>query len=190
MKNVKKEDLIWLAGFFEGDGTTGLFKYKRGASEGGKWRITTYFLICNNDPILISETKKILKGLGVESYIIQREQDKDKHNLNYQICCKNFKGVYNVLKALYPHLRANKKYIAGMVMEFIESRNFGHPKKGPGTHYSKKDFELYEETKKANQRGTLKKYKPSETLRQALANIVSDEKVQTSMKVGEEIPIY
>lgn len=184
---MKIENLTWFAGFFEGDGTTGLFKTRR---KSGKWRISTYFLITNNDPTLIERCNDIAKDMGVDMFIIQRERPEGKDwNINYQIAAKSFTGVHTILKNILPHLVGNKRAIAKMTMRFIESRNFGKPNKGPGSSYSEEDWLLYDAVKEINQRGKNKKLEPPETIRQALGKIASDDMAQTSMKIGEEIPI-
>jgi len=180
------ENLQWLTGIFEGEGTTGLYSYKR--NDGNTWRISTYFLICNNDPIIINEVYKIAEEIGVGMSIYQRNINHPAYNLNYNILCKSMIGVYRMLEAIHPYLRGNKKAVSEMTMRFIESREFGKTRKP----YSKEENELYISCKLINQKGPQKTYLSSETLRLALANlqkiISGEDKVQTSMKVGETIP--
>ena len=185
MRTLKKEDAIWLAGLFEGDGTTGLFKQQR---RNKKWRILSYFLISNCDPIIINEVRKIAEKKGIGMILVQRNKEHRKYRLNYQIACKNFGGIYSLLEEIHPYLRGNKKAVAEMTMQFIRNREFGKTRKP----YSEESWMLEQECKKLNKRGANKKLEPSETLRQALsdlANINSDEKVRTSMKVGEWIKV-
>jgi signal recognition particle subunit SEC65 len=176
---MSEKKLIWLAGMFEGEGTTGLFKQKR---KNGKWRLQTYFLICNNDPIIIDKIKEIASEIGINMTIYQRHENPQKDwNLNYQILTKRMSHTYRVLKAIYPYLIGQKKYIAKLTIEFLESRELGKTRK----KYSSKEFNLYKECKKYNQRGRKRKYlKSSETIRQALK---SDDIVRTSTKVGDWI---
>lgn len=93
-----------------------------------------------------------------------------------------------MLTAIYPYLRGNKKAVAEMTMRFVESREFGATRKP----YSDDEWSLYATVKQINQTGKKKAYLSSETLRLALTNIEKimsgDDKVQTSMKVGETIP--
>lgn len=190
--------IIWLAGLFEGEGTTGLFKYRR---KNGRWRIMTYFSICNNDPLIINEVYLILKELEISTYILQRERPSDKDwNLNYQVNCKNMKGVYKVLETIKPYVVGGKNAIIEMTMRFIENRNFGntHQKGVLGTlSYSEEDFRLVDKVKELNQRGLKKKKsEPPETLRRALLQQIAkrqlneedEDKVQTSMRIGEKLP--
>jgi hypothetical protein len=182
------QKIIWLAGIFEGEGMTGLYKFKR--RENGKekgWRISTYFLIANNDPAIIWEIKNIVKDeLGIEMYINTTEEDRLKnHNTHYKIVSKKMANTHLLNKTLLPYLVGTKKYVAKLTMSFIESRNFGNPPHGPGTGYSEYEENLYKECKEINQRGiNKKKLLSSETIREALK---SDDIVQTSMKIGEEI---
>ena len=187
-----KEDIIWLAAMFEGEGTTGLFKTMRGTgSAAGKWRISTYFLIVNNDPIIVNEVIKILESMGIGTYLHQRERPESKDwALNYQVGVKNMLGVHKVLENILPYVRGNKRAVIEMTMRFIESRNFGKPDKGPGSGYSDEDWKTYEAVKRVNRRGRKREWQSSETLRQALGDIEKmsgEDKVQTSMKVGEAI---
>jgi hypothetical protein len=181
--NIQK--IIWLAGLFEGDGTTGLYKTLRGKEQ--KWRIQTYWLICNNDPVIINEVFKIADEIGVGMSIHQRNINHPTFNINYQILCKSMSGTYKMLSEIFPYLIGNKKGVAEMTLRFIESREFGKTRKD----YSEKDWELYKDVKKINQRGHKKTYLSSETLRLALENIqkiISGEDiVRTSMRIGEEI---
>jgi len=190
MSSLIIKDVLWLAAIFEGEGTTGLFKTRRKNND--KWRISTYFLICNNDPIIINEAWEIAAKLNVGMCIYQREGSTPNANLNYQICCKNMKGVYKMLETLLPYIRGNKRAVAEMTMRFITSRDFGDlTKRKP--YYSDEEWKLYEKVKETNQQGKKKKFESSETLRNALTNIEKilsgEDKVQTSMKIGEEIPI-
>lgn len=198
MNSTLQQRIIWLAGLFEGEGSTGLFKIRR---RSGRWRISTYFLICNNDPLIIDEVYRIMKEVGVSAYIHQRERSgNEDHNLNYQIACKNMKGVYRMLEIILPYVKGGKKAIARMTMRFIENRNFGKVQ-GKGIigarGYSDEDFELAKKVKELNQRGRKKKKsEPPETLRRALLEQLArsqlkaggEEQVQTSMRIGEEIP--
>ena len=158
-------NLIWLAGLFEGEGTTGLYKTLRGKEK--TWRLQTYFLICNNDPIIINEVYKIAEELGVGMNIFQREHPNPEHNLNYQILCKSMGGTYRMLEAILPYLKGNKKAVTEMTMRFVESREFGRTRK----LYSQEEWKLYADVKQINQRGKDKTYLSSETLRLALENI-------------------
>ena len=190
-----QQNIIWFAGLFEGEGTTGLFKYRR---KSGHWRITTYFMICNNDPFIIEASRQIMNEIGASTYILQRERKGDENwNLNYQIACKNMDGVYKLLKAIHPYLKGNKKAVSEMTMRFIENRNFGnvHEKGLLGTRkYSDEDFELVKKIKEINQRGKKKKTsEPPETLRRAIMEQLlkksgMGDKVQTSMRIGDNIP--
>lgn len=184
--------LIWLAGLFEGEGTTGLYKYRR---ENGKWRINSYFLITNCDPAIIWEIKKITnEELGVQMTIYTRDDIKRKNenwNLSYQILTRKMSDTYKLLETLLPYLIGTKKYVGQLTMDFIKSRNFGDLWEKQGrTPYSENDWKLYEKCKIINQRGKNKKLpESSETIRQTLAKIKngSEDIVQTSMKIGEGI---
>jgi hypothetical protein len=187
-----EEDLVWLAGLFEGEGTVGLFKTMRGATK--KWRISVFFLVANNDPIIAYQVYSIAKKLSVNLYIKQRPRPENKDwNLSYHVSAVNMADTHKMIAAVRPYLRASKAAIADMTLQFIESRNYGMPfKKGPGTSYSDEDWALYESVKKLNQHGQGKQYESSETLRSALEGIEraiqGDDKVQTSVKIGEDIP--
>lgn len=186
--------LNWFAGLFEGEGTTGLFKQKRlGKGENKeRWRITSYFMITNNDPILINETIKIAEELGVKMHVVQRNFDNPLWATNYQVICKNMEQIHKLLTTILPYLKGNKKAVAELTIRFLESRNLGGFSKA-GESYNKKpyteeDWKLAEEVKKINQRGKNRTYQSSETLRESLDNIArlsGEDKVQTSMKVGE-----
>jgi hypothetical protein len=181
--NIQK--IIWLAGLFEGEGTTGLYKTLRGKEQ--TWRIQTYWLICNNDPVIINEVYKIAEEIRVGMCIFQRNINHPMHNVNYQILCKSMGGTYKMLSTIFPYLVGNKKGVAEMTMRFIELREFGKTRKT----YSEEEWKLYKDVKQINQTGRKKTYLSSETLRSALENIqriISGEDiVRTSMRIGEEI---
>ena len=121
-------------------------------------------------------------------HLSQRQQGENR-NLSYQILCKNMEDVHKMLTLVYPYLIGNKKPIAEMTLRFVESREFGKTRK----LYSKEDWDLYENVKKTNQQGKQKSYVSSEALRLALTNLEQiksgEDKVRTSMRVGEEILI-
>jgi hypothetical protein len=186
--------LNWFAGLFEGEGTTGLFKQRRlGKGENKeRWRIASYFMITNNDPILINEIIKIAEEIGVKMYVTQRNHNHPVYAVNYQVICKNMAQIHKLLVTLSPYLRGNKKAVAEMTIKFLEGRNLGgFSQKGDSYNkhpYTEEDWKLAEEVKKINQRGRDRRYMSSETLREALDNIdrlSNKDKVQTSMKVGE-----
>lgn len=185
MSNI--ENLIWLAGMFEGEGTTGLFKglrKERRANGSYNWRIYSYWLVTNNDAIIIDKINQIAKDNKINLHIFtrQREDTKD-HNINYQIGAKRMKDTYIMNQLIYPYLVGQKKYISKLTMEFIKSREFGDIN---NKAYSDKDWFLVDECKKYNQRGReKKKFESSEAIRQALLEINRDDIVRTSMKVGE-----
>jgi len=135
-----------------------------------------------------NEMVHIADELGVGMSIYQRNLDHPIWSIAYQVICKNMTGTHKILTALYPYLCGNKKAVAEMTMRFVESREFGKTRKP----YSEKDNKLYADCKQINCKGKDKIYLSSETLRSALANITkiigSEDKVQTSMKVGETIP--
>lgn len=186
---MKIENIIWLAGLFEGEGTTGLFKGLRVEpnKKGQQWRIYSYWLVCNNDAVIIDRVNEIAKSLGVNLSIITREREGDKnHNTNYQVGTKKMGDTYKMLEALFPHLVGQKKYVAKLTMEFLKSREFGKVRSGTGYTYSEQDWKLLEECKQYNQRGIdKKKFESSEAIRLALQKLGGDDMVRTSMKVGE-----
>jgi hypothetical protein len=190
---MSSSKISWLSGFFEGEGSTGLFSHRRGVEEKSRWRIKTYLLFTNTDPLLINECWKICKELGVNMHISTMKRPEGKNwRLGYHLVCQNMKDTHILLKAMLPYMIGIKKAITEMTMRFIESRNYGYPQKGPGTGYTEADWQLCEKVKGLNQRGEkIIDLESSEAIRQALSDIEKiisgDDMVQTSMKVGGSI---
>jgi len=175
MRTLKIEDLIWLAGIFDGEGSTGLHKSKRGKNEKspGKWRIMPYWLIANTDLSIINEVKNIGEMIGIDLYVFERKPPKKEHSIGYHVACKNFEGVYKILKGIYPYVRSgNKKAIAEMTIKFIENRNFGKSCKENKKRYypySEEDWKIVERIYELNQKGQNRKWvNSSEAIRQTL----------------------
>lgn len=177
-------ELYWLAGLMEGDGSICLHRFKRPE---GNWRIATDVLFINNDPNLINEVDRMArKYIGVKMYLQTRRVDDEKHATNYQLLCSSYTDCYKFLKVVVPYMRGEKRAIGCLMMRFLESRGIREKEsKDIRKPYSELEHRIYEQTKVLTQRGVDKKLIGiSETTRKTL--ITSDDIVRTSAR-SEEI---
>jgi hypothetical protein len=176
-------ELYWLAGLMEGDGSICLHRFKR---PNGSWRIACDVLFINNDPNLINEVDRMArKYIGVTMYLQTRRVDDEKHATNYQLLCSSYTDCYKFLKAVVPYMRGEKRAVGNLMIRFLQSRGLPNKKAEEIRQpYTDIEHKIYEQTKNLTRRGVDKKLQGiSETKRKTL--ITSDDIVRTSTRLEE-----
>ncbi|MCK9598754.1 MAG: hypothetical protein M0R06_06940 [Sphaerochaeta sp.] len=176
-----KNDLFWLAGFTEADGSICLHRFKRGDT--GHDRIACTIVLTNCDPNLINEIDRITRRfIGIKMYLLERRRPESKADVwatNWQMTVTSYADCYKFLKATVPYMRGTKRAIGCLMMRFIESRKM-KSETCPNNQmpYSDRERNLYVKAKSLQERGKDKKLlNRSETKDDAL--YTSDDIVRT-----------
>lgn len=116
MQDNQREELIYLAGLFDGEGTIGInsrysVKHLKNQSDMG---YAPYIRIGMNDEKSI---RNVAKFFGVGKYY--PEKSYKGYRAMHRWDCRNTKDTKNVLKMLEPHLRL-KKPQAQLALKFME----------------------------------------------------------------------
>lgn len=161
-QQVKPEELAWLAGFWDGEGTITVFKTKR---KNGNERYNASLVIVNTDENVVAHILKLLDKVGVRMHMLKLSGGVRKKTWNdcYQLTTRNMEYINKLLPQLIPYL-VSKKAQAELTLRFVQSRLKARKENGSWGHdtkYTDEEINLCEQLKELNQRG-----KPSETIRQ------------------------
>jgi len=132
---VSEVDKAYVTGLLEGEGYIGIAKHESG--------IQPQISIANTSLTLLKEAQKVLGGS-----INQMKRQKAHWKPAWRFNLLGLYAVSETLKALKPYFRAKREH-CDLVIEFCESRL-----RLLGKHYGPRDYELYAEVKRLNQRGT------------------------------------
>lgn len=159
-QQVKPEELAWLAGFWDGEGTITVFHTKR---KNGKDRYNASLVVVNTHEETISHILKLLDRLGIKMHLLKRQSKNKKHAVSYQLTTRNMLYIQKLLPLLIPYLVC-KKAQAELTLRFVNSRLESNTDTGGWGHWTPYEYdevELSKQLKVLNQTG-----KPSETIRQ------------------------
>lgn len=162
-----KEELAWLAGAWDGEGSISIFPfiekfhYKKG---GIKKETKTPFrkliatlTIVNTEVSFIEEVIRILDKNGISMHLSERKisRKNNKHSDCYQLSCRRMIEVKKFLELLSPYF-ISKKPQANLVLRFVNSRlkQFGNGNKwGHNTPYSEEEQSLEQQIRILNKKG-------------------------------------
>lgn len=153
-----KEELAYLAGLWDGEGTITIFKNR---SNNGYEKLCPTLGIVNTDLEIINAVLSILDKLKVSFHIFEKEgKKKDKHKLCYQLTSRNSRYIEVVLQAMLPYLRG-KKSQAELVLRFVKKRIVlkDKVKSNRQMQYDPSDYQTELQLRRLNRRGP----EPSET---------------------------
>ena len=146
---VSKEDLAWLAGILDGEGTITVF---RNTEKNGRVRLCPTINITNTNPKIITKSMQILKKLDVSFHVQERWTDSKRYATCWCISSRNMTTISTVLNSTRPYLYG-KGAVADMVLKFIDIRFNNTNKRKP---YTAKEHELAEAAMSFNKRGVSK----------------------------------
>ena len=109
---MKRTDLAWLAGIFDGEGSAGVYKYKNG--------YCFRFSINNTDPWILKKATSLVEKIGRKS-IYRRIKQRDRTKPCGEIVLRDMKAIMKIFRAITPYL-VGKKIKAQMYIEGIEER--------------------------------------------------------------------
>ena len=112
---TKIQDICWLAGAFDADGTVTIRDQKARTPH-------PYFDLSNSNDVFIEKTVRVLKSLGVNPHIREQKLNK-KWKTVYRVSLGRQAQVKQILEILLPYLTA-KKARASLVIDYINNHNY------------------------------------------------------------------
>jgi len=175
--------IIWLAGFFDGEGTVTVFNHLMPYNKPIFHKYSACCGIVNTDPNLINECQKIFNELGVTSHIFVRKHQKENHSDAIQLNVRNIRSIEKLLIRLNPYL-IGKKAQGELVLRFVQSRI---KREGTGSNqfspYNEEEKNISTECYKLNKKG---RFRVSETKRQTPQG---EDIVRTAGKLAELVTV-
>jgi hypothetical protein len=146
------QNLSWLAGLWEGEGSVSIFKNTR---ETGTTKLTMTLTIVNTDPALILEVLKIADELGVTFHMFENKHDNPKWANSYQLTNRKLETNKIFLEAILPYMRGQKKQITELALRFIDSRlaKLSENRNFPNTE---EEVQIFEKVSSMNKKGITK----------------------------------
>ena len=176
---MNTNDLFWLAGIWEGEGTIAVYRHGRERDDDNN-RLVAFIAIANNDPNIIEAADRIIRRMDVVMQVVNRERPNERHAAGYLLQCRKFEDIHTVLSHIVPYMKGQKRAIGILTMRFIESR-LRRLKINRNMPPTELDDRLHLGIRKLNKRGQDKiKMDTSETIRKALT--ASEDIVRTNGK--------
>lgn len=158
-------ELAWLAGFFDGEGSIGVYGAKRYKAKGSSYNAK--FQIASTNATAIEKVVNILSMLDVNCKIYQKEPQHKNHKEAWQIYFTKFSDVKKALTAIEPYLVIKKPH-ANLALKFVNSRIEKGLNRGGNKHintYDESEVDTIKELRRINSRGVLNDYTfPAATL--------------------------
>lgn len=111
--------LVWLAGFFDGEGTMGIYKMRNRKTQPDGWQVRVS--LCNTHYPTKELVKAILEQIGVSAYWQDSESHNDKWQARWGVSIGGQRRSLKFLEAIYPYL-VTKKLQASVLVAYIKSR--------------------------------------------------------------------
>ena len=147
-ENLTEEELAYIAGLVDGEGSFHLHKHKRNTG------LITYdvsFYISNTKKELIDWLNKKIEGSRIQ------ETKKNKEYLNRNICylfhLTKQKNLLEFLPKIIPYLII-KRNQANIIFEFIKIRSSLYKRGGHNSIHSNEEEKMYFKIRNLNKRGT------------------------------------
>lgn len=137
-QQVTKEEIGWLAGIIDGEGTVGMYYQNKKKYH----TINPSIEIVNTDPSILNKIMFILVRLDCTPYI-QTKKHNVKLNpnwkLSYNLKIQKQIKLRRLIPIILPYLTGIKKYKADLILQFLLSRmNKGKPSNKDYTEYEHK----------------------------------------------------
>jgi hypothetical protein len=151
-------EIAWFAGFFDGEGSLGIYGYKRYKNEG--YSYTPKLQLASTNAYAIKYCVDILNKIGVNPKIYQKEPQKKNHKEAWQIYFTKFSDMIKVLPIIKDYLIIKKPH-AELTLSFVRSRIEKGINRGRNKNintYDNQEKELIANLRKMNHRGVLNDY--------------------------------
>ena len=117
-QSAGKIPIIWLAGFWDGEGS--FLLQSRKTNRGGNW-FCPELSVFNNDEDTMYYIKSILSKLNIGSSLQKRIPKNDNHRIQYRLVVAGLTRSKRLLDLLSPYLITKKKR-ALLILKFIDKR--------------------------------------------------------------------
>jgi intein/homing endonuclease len=160
-QQVTNEELAWLAGIMDGEGTIRIAAKKLKNSV-NHW---VFIQVVNTNEELMMRVIELFKILGANPYVWVKPETL-KWKQAWQISIQGMGKAEPLLKALKPYLVAKRRHTE-LVLAFIDSRKvLGKIVRGGGNRsYSDEELSMLNELKRINFRGNLRDFTPDPYVR-------------------------
>lgn len=111
-------DLAWLAGFIDGEGSIGIYGTRR---KDGSLNYGARIQVASVSGYGIKRVIDILKGMNVNSRIYQRKFDNPKYSDAFYVIVNRLSALARLLPELVPHLTIKKPH-AELLYGWVSSR--------------------------------------------------------------------
>lgn len=138
------QDVAWLAGIIDGEGSITMGFYKARGVYGPAVSIV------NTDQSILDECLRILGVLGCSSTVHRRKINHLGTRPVTQIVVANHASVMRLLEIVHPYLRSEKKRVRGKAMlEFVQSRLPKSSERNESRGYTPREVELAAQVRNA-----------------------------------------
>ncbi len=139
--------LGWLIGFMEGEGS---FSLTRQIYRDQKPSLRPRIVLCSTDFELIDRAEKIVRGYGIEPYILDRKYMNDKIKDMRKLHVGGIQRCRKFLEITIPHMTPSRKRItAETLLAYCEVR-MSKPRRSP---YEEEEYALGEKMRNLNSKG-------------------------------------
>lgn len=188
MTKVKETELAWLAGWWDGEGSIGIF-IQRQPQRNSHFGLRTSIQASTCDEESVTQIGRIVKGLGVQSFAYTyNEKHPERHRDAFYIRLHRLTDILIVAPRLLPYA-VTKKRQWELILEFAQSRMEGRAvdakgnvKRGGNTYwpYIRREVEIARELRVLNHLGPLAA--ESETWFQELITLFAGVKNERDIK--------
>ena len=139
--------LGWLIGFMEGEGS---FSLTRQVYKDQKPSLRPKIVLCSTDFELIDRAEKIVRGYGINPYILDREYMNEKIKDMRELYINGVERCRKFLEITTPHMTPSRKRVtAETLLAYCEMR-MSKPRRSP---YGEGEYALGEIMRNLNSKG-------------------------------------
>jgi hypothetical protein len=163
-QQATQEQLAWLAGIWDGEGT---FTISCSRRANGKVSYAPQITLTNSCPLMINEIGKIVDYYGITSHLWLEDLRTMKHKRCYHITMRKHEGLKKFMELVIPYLiskKAQAEILYRFVLKRMEyKRSVGRSSNGRLTGvkeqgYSEEEISLHNQIKKLNAKGCPRDY--------------------------------
>jgi hypothetical protein len=144
-------ELAWLAGFYDGEGTFQVVRWKQ---KNDKWGQHAAIEVTNTDPTLVAKVYEILDKMGCVPHVCNSKPSNANHKEHWVVSVTKLTHIKLACELLLPFL-VGKKSRAELLLRYANSRLKYQKENGTGRHapYTDSELEIVGQLKTLNRRG-------------------------------------